>query len=104
MASSDRGKYEDEAKKNVRSVLLPHSKGLLINDFAREYREFDLPPIQYRKLGFPSLLDLLRAWPDVLEVKEVDGDYRKTLLVGKPDDKTGHVHKMVQRQRESESM
>ncbi len=57
--------------------------------------------IQCRRLGFPSLEDLLASMEDVVKMQKLsDGQIH---LKGIPDKDTAHVHNLVQRQGDSGS-
>ncbi len=75
-------------------------------EFKRDYRDLIDDVIAFRRLGFASLLDLLRSWPDVVQVLDGGaghGDEAGVRLVAVPDVTTQHMHKMVQKQKDSNS-
>ena len=57
----------DKIKENVRAVLLSKTdgKGVLVNDFLRDYKNILKEPLMYKSLGYSNLPEFLKAIPDI---------------------------------------
>ena len=57
----------DKIKENVRAVLLSKTdgKGVLVNDFLRDYKSILREPLMFSSLGYSNLPEFLKAIPDV---------------------------------------
>lgn len=53
-------------KKSVRAVLLSKIDGVLLSKFPRDYRSLLEEPVPYAAHGFTSVMEFLRAMPDVV--------------------------------------
>ena len=84
---------------SIRSVLMYNKHGLLLDAFESEYRGMVGRPIPHKFFGFDSLYDLLVSWPEVVQLTKITGG--KILLIAVPDEKTGHMAKMVSNQRDN---
>jgi len=89
-------KAMEKVKKQLRSVLIPHKNGLLLDDVNKEYREMVGQSPDFRLLGFPSLEALLRSIPDVCSFKWFAG---QLMVLGVANEATMHVQDMVAQQK-----
>ncbi|XP_074660690.1 uncharacterized protein LOC141913133 [Tubulanus polymorphus] len=65
----------DQLKTAVRGVLLSKIGGVLENQFAKDFRNLVQSALQWKQLGYASLLAFMRAIPDCVRV-----EYDETLL------------------------
>ena len=61
------GEIPNKIRENVRAVLLSKTdgKGVLVNDFLRDYKRILQEPLMYSSLGYSNLPEFLKAIPDV---------------------------------------
>lgn len=98
-SADDVAKYRDHVRISVRAVLLPHKSGVRMGQFRRDYKEMvGEDVIDHRKLGFGSMLDMLRSWPDVVAVL---GSPNDVILKAVDTQATAHITKMVQKQKDT---
>ena len=53
-------------KKNVRSVLLSKDGGVLVSQFARDYKGLLNEQLRFKDLGFNNMNEFIKAIPDVV--------------------------------------
>lgn len=83
----------------LRSILLPNKKGLVLSALEREYQGMLGENIPFRRLGYSSLLSMLKDLPDVVSISSISGG--NYLIMGTADDKTKHIAEMVNKQRDN---
>jgi len=90
-------------KQEVLSLLVSAKYGLNEHELLNDYRSFnsnkDLP---YRDLGYPSLISLLRSWPDVCRLQQQGNNGAITILAVE-EESTKHILSMVKGQRQGKS-
>ncbi|CAF1193535.1 unnamed protein product [Adineta ricciae] len=93
----------DIIKQEVLSLLVSAKYGLTERDLLDDYRRYnsnkDLP---YKELGFPSLVLLLRSWPDVCRIQQ-QGNNGPIKFLAVEEESTKHILSMVKGQREGKS-
>lgn len=57
-----------EIKADIRSVLTTSKLNLSVKDLQRDYLSLNGRPINYRKLGFSSIIELLLSFNDIVTV------------------------------------
>lgn len=91
----------DALKQEVISLLVSSKGGLteqeLLDDFRLYHSNRDLP---YKELGYPSLIDLLRAWPDVCHI-QTRGKNQPSKILAVEEKNTKHILSLVKGQRAS---
>jgi len=96
-SANDPVAYGAATKKVIRSVLLSHPRGLILEAFRKEYIEFEGRYLDYCLLGYDTVLDYFRSIPDTVQVEELpSGD---VLLKGVADQTTCHVADFVRAQK-----
>ena len=89
---SDASQLYNDTCKMIRSVLLPNKYGLFLCNLEREYRGLLGESLQWKRLGFHSLKDMIMKIPEVVTVERVgDG---QLLLHATPDSSTQHIANM----------
>lgn len=58
----------DEAKTNIRNVLLAHPTGVLLQDFSAEYEKFHKTSLPYQVFGVNDVNSLVLEIPDTIKV------------------------------------
>ena len=90
-------------KQEILSLLVSAKYGLTEHELLNDYRLFnsnrDLP---YRDLGYPSLISLLRSWPDVCRFQQ-QGNNSAMKILAVEEESTKHILSMVKGQRQSKS-
>ena len=96
---ADLSQLYEETCKMIRSVLLPDKNGLFLCNLEREYRGMLGENIQWRRLGFHSLKDMIMNIPEAVNFSKLgDG---QLVLQATPDSSTQHIANMVSKQRDS---
>ena len=95
---SDASQLYNDTCKMIRSVLLPNKYGLFLCNLEREYRGLLGERLQWKRLGFHSLKDMIMKIPEVVTV-EIVGD-GQLLLHATPNSSTEHIANMVSKQRD----
>ena len=91
----------ERVKRDVRSVLITESGGMLLEDFMKIYRQLTNSTIPYRRLGYCSAEELLLAATDVCRCQRLASGQLHLRPVC--DKSTSHVLKMVERSRKPRS-
>jgi len=90
-------------KQEILSLLVSSKYGLSEHELLNDYRLFnsnrDLP---YRDLGYPSLIALLRSWPDVCRFQQ-QGNNGAIKILAVEEESTKHILSMVKGQRQGKS-
>jgi hypothetical protein len=90
-------------KQEIISLLVSAKYGLSEHELLNDYRMFnsnrDLP---YRDLGYPSLVSLLRSWPDVCRFQQ-QGNNGAVKILAVEEESTKHILSMVKGQRQGKS-
>lgn len=90
-------------KQEILSLLVSAKNGLSEHELLNDYRLFnsnkDLP---YRDLGYPSLVSLLRSWPDVCRLQQ-QGNNGSARILAVEEESTKHILSMVKGQRQGKS-
>jgi hypothetical protein len=90
-------------KQEILSLLVSSKYGLSEHELLNDYRLFnsnkDLP---YRDLGYPSLVSLLRSWPDVCRFQQ-QGNNGAVQILAVEEESTKHILSMVKGQRQGKS-
>lgn len=81
--------------KSLRSILVARETGMLMQDLVKEYNESEGTQIPYRKLGYNSLLELLRA-SDRFDVNQTEKN--NYFVTAKPSANSKHVNDFVKKQ------
>lgn len=86
----------DDLKKNIHAVLQSSKDGVRSMEFKKEYRNLTGEEISYRKFGYNTLEDFMKAIPDTVERIHVRGCeiYRAV-----SNDKTVHLQKLIAKQK-----
>ena len=83
----------------LRSILLPNKKGLVLSALEGGYYGMLGEAIPFKRLGFPSLLSMLKDMPDVVSISKIsNGNY---LIMGTADERTKHIADMVDKQKDN---
>ena len=75
--------------------MIVNQKGILLEEFDREFKSTVGKPVPYKLLGCSDYMDLAEKFNDVIQVVNVDG---VTFLQGVPDDSTLEFANDVQNQ------
>ncbi|XP_070575119.1 tudor domain-containing protein 5-like isoform X2 [Ptychodera flava] len=97
---SELAELREEVKKNLRALLISSPTGLTPNQIDNDYRNMLGHPIPYRKLGYNSTLEFLKAIP---ECAKFTYDRGHLILEGVADVTTKHIASLVSRQKISKS-
>ena len=92
----------DSVKKDVRSVLITESGGMLLEDFMKIFRQLTNSSIPYRRLGYQSAEELLLEATDVCRCQRLPSGQLHLRPVC--DQSTSHVLKMVERSRKPKTV
>ena len=65
---TDQAKKKEEAKKEIRSLLLSAPLGLTIVELKRDFSEFIGKPLPWKELGYSSAEDFVQDIPDTVKV------------------------------------
>ncbi|GFN73523.1 tudor domain-containing protein 5 [Plakobranchus ocellatus] len=93
---TEQSKKKEEAKKEIRSLLLSAPLGLTVTELKRDFVEFIGRPLPWKELGYSNPEDFLQDIPDTVKVT-----YASTgmVLTGVANNSTKHIEKMVQCQK-----
>src|SRR5690242_18180168 len=86
----------EETKKLLRSLVMPHSKGLSVYHLCRDYKEMEGRDVPFRHLGFNAMTDMLRSFRDTVRF-----GYNKEgneVLFSVANEDTAHIQDLVQNQ------
>lgn len=81
--------------KSLRSILLARKTGMLMQHLVKEYNESEGTQIPYRKLGYNSLLELLRASDSFIVNVAGKNNY---FVTAKPSVNSKHLTDLIKRQ------
>ncbi|RUS70498.1 hypothetical protein EGW08_021738, partial [Elysia chlorotica] len=93
---TDQAKRKEEAKKEIRSLLLSAPLGLTITELKRDFAEFIGHPLPWKDLGYSSPEDFVQSIPDTVKVTWSNTGM---VLTGVANSSTKHIEKMVQCQK-----
>lgn len=86
-------------KQEILSLLVSAKGGLTDFELLKDYRQFNSNrELPYKDLGYPSLVPLLRSWPDVCRL-QYQGNNGAVRILAVEEENTKHILSMVQGQR-----
>ncbi|CAG2176822.1 unnamed protein product, partial [Oppiella nova] len=91
----------NEIKCIIRSLVIPHPKGIGLKRLCNEYFDIEGKEIPYRELGFPSLTSLLRSIPDTVRMYGDLQDIHTVVLFPVANEDTAHIISLVSAQNKS---
>lgn len=91
------GKKYNDAKKEIRSVLLTYKNCVSLEEFLRVYKDLTGERLPARILGYSSDIDFLKSMPDVVHVST--NEIGRIVLSGIADESSKHIQKLVSKQR-----
>lgn len=90
-------------KQEILSLLVSSKNGLSEHELLNDYRLFNSNrELPYKNLGYPSLLALLRSWPDVCRFQS-QGNNGATKILAVEEENTKHILSMVRGQKQGKS-
>ena len=90
-------------KQEILSLLVSAKNGLHEHELLNDYRAFNSnKELPYRELGYPSLIALLRSWPDICRFQQ-QGNNGALKIIAVEEENTKHILSMVRGQRHSKS-
>ncbi|GFR62434.1 tudor domain-containing protein 5 [Elysia marginata] len=93
---TDLAKRKEEAKKEIRSLLLSAPLGLTIIELKRDFAEFIGHPLPWKELGYSSAEDFVQDIPDTVKITWSNTGM---VLTGVANSSTKHIEKLVQSQK-----
>lgn len=85
-----------EIAKIIKSLVIPHSKGIRIENLIQDFKETEGRDIPFCELGFKSYRDLLSSF-DCIQIR--CNQFNQELIFAKITPDTAHIQKMVSEQR-----
>ncbi|XP_012254025.2 tudor domain-containing protein 7-like isoform X1 [Athalia rosae] len=95
----ERAELLDEVVSNLRACLLSAKGGVSFSELNNDYKRILGENIPFRKLGYPSLDELLNNIPGLLITRKV-GDWN---VAAEPTEDSVHLTKMIARQKSGKS-
>lgn len=93
----------DLLKQEILSLLVSAKNGLSEHELLNDYRLYNSNrELPYRNLGYPSLLALLRSWPDVCRFQS-QGNNGAVKILAVEEESTKHILSMVKGQKQGKS-
>lgn len=93
---TDLAKRKEEAKKEIRSLLLSAPLGLTVVELKRDFAEFIGHPLPWKELGYSSAEDFVQDIPDTVKITWSNTGM---VLTGVANSSTKHIEKLVQNQK-----
>ena len=76
-----RAKQREMVSRNIQALLISAPHGLSVREIQSDYAQMIGKPLPFRDLGFSTILDLLKALPEVARPSWVNGEL---ILRGRP--------------------
>ncbi|KAI9564647.1 hypothetical protein GHT06_008388 [Daphnia sinensis] len=92
---------KEEVKIVVNSLLIPHSKGLPLDKFLKEYADVEMKPFPHRQLGFNTPAEFLFSVPDVVKCTTLRSGH--ILLQAVANENVSHIQELVKGQKNSQT-
>lgn len=93
---SNNAKIREEAKNNIRALLISSPVGLSADELKRDIKSIIGAPIPFRTLGYNCLEDFLNDITDVISINWRNGIM---FLRALPDSSTRHLEKLISNQK-----
>lgn len=91
----------EEVKIVVNSLLVPHSRGLTLEKFLKEYADVEMKQFPHRQLGFNTPADFLFSVPDVVKCTTLRSGH--ILLQAVANENVSHIQELVKGQKNSQT-
>ncbi|XP_057371402.1 tudor domain-containing protein 7A-like isoform X2 [Daphnia carinata] len=92
---------KEEVKIVVNSLLIPHSRGLTLDQFLKEYHDVEAKPFPHRQLGFNTPADFLRSVPKVVKCTTLRSGH--ILLQAVANENVSHIQELVKGQKSNQT-